>query len=69
MTSKRLGRWAFWIMFIGFNLGFFRWHIAGLLGMPRRIYTYPADMGWNDRQSDHQRRFVSIRHRRLAVHV
>ena len=29
-------------MFIGFNVGFFPMHIAGLLGMPRRIYTYPA---------------------------
>jgi len=34
-------------MFAGFNIGFFPMHIAGLLGMPRRIYTYPADMGWN----------------------
>jgi cytochrome c oxidase subunit 1/cytochrome c oxidase subunit I+III len=34
-------------MFIGFNLGFFPMHISGLLGMPRRIYSYPADVGWN----------------------
>ena len=34
-------------MFIGFNVAFFPMHIAGLLGMPRRIYTYPAEMGWN----------------------
>ena len=47
MMSERLGRIAFWLMFVGFNLGFFPMHIAGLLGMPRRIYTYPADMGWN----------------------
>src|SRR6201999_1741558 len=47
MTSERLGKWAFWIMFLGFNLGFFPLHIAGLMGMPRRIYTYDADMGWN----------------------
>ena len=47
MTCKRFGIWTFWILFIGFNLGFFPMHIAGLLGMPRRIYTYSPDMGWN----------------------
>ena len=47
MMSERLGRIAFWLMFVGFNLGFFPMHIAGLLGMPRRIYTYAPDMGWN----------------------
>lgn len=33
-------------MFIGFNVGFFPMHIVGLLGMPRRIYTYPEGLGW-----------------------
>jgi cytochrome c oxidase subunit I len=47
MMSERLGRWNFWLMFVGFNIGFFPMHIAGLLGMPRRIYTYSADLGWN----------------------
>jgi heme/copper-type cytochrome/quinol oxidase subunit 1 len=47
MTSEVLGRWAFAIMFIGFNVAFFPMHLAGLLGMPRRIYTYSASMGWN----------------------
>jgi len=47
MMSERLGRWNFWTMFIGFNVGFFPMHISGLLGMPRRIYTYPAGLGWN----------------------
>lgn len=46
LMNERLGRWNFWIMFIGFNLGFFPMHIAGLLGMPRRVYTYPAGLGW-----------------------
>ncbi len=46
LLNETLGRWNFWLMFIGFNLGFFPMHISGLLGMPRRIYTYPAGMGW-----------------------
>ncbi|RZI73719.1 MAG: cytochrome c oxidase subunit I [Variovorax sp.] len=45
--SERWGRWAFGLMFGGFNLAFFPMHITGLLGMPRRVYTYPADLGWN----------------------
>lgn len=48
MMNERMGRWNFWTMFIGFNLGFFPMHISGLLGMPRRIYTYADGMGWND---------------------
>ncbi len=47
LLDERLGRWNFWLMFIGFNLGFFPMHISGLLGMPRRVYTYPAGMGWD----------------------
>jgi len=47
MMSERLGRWNFWVMFIGFNLGFFPMHISGLLGMPRRIYTYGSGLGWD----------------------
>jgi cytochrome c oxidase subunit I len=46
MMSDRLGAWSFWVMFIGFNLTFFPMQILGLLGMPRRIYTYPAVTGW-----------------------
>ena len=45
--SERWGRWSFGLMFGGFNLTFFPMHFAGLLGMPRRIYTYPGEMGWN----------------------
>jgi len=47
MLDERLGRWNFWTMFIGFNLGFFPMHISGLMGMPRRIYTYVDGMGWD----------------------
>jgi cytochrome c oxidase subunit I len=47
MMNETLGKWSFWVLFIGFNLGFFPMHVAGLLGMPRRIYTYAPNMGWN----------------------
>ena len=46
LMSEKLGKWNFWIFFISFNLTFFPMHIAGLLGMPRRIYTYEAGHGW-----------------------
>ena len=45
MLDERIGKVSFWLMFVGFNVGFFPMHIAGLLGMPRRVYTYPASMG------------------------
>jgi len=48
MLSEHLGRWNFWLFFIGFNVAFFPMHVLGLKGMPRRVYTYPADMGWNE---------------------
>ncbi|HEY6579260.1 MAG TPA: cbb3-type cytochrome c oxidase subunit I, partial [Rhizomicrobium sp.] len=47
LLDEKLGRWNFWTMFIGFNLGFFPMHISGLLGMPRRVYTYADGMGWD----------------------
>jgi cytochrome c oxidase subunit 1 len=46
MLDERLGRLHFWLMLIGFNVTFFPMHILGLLGMPRRVYTYPPDLGW-----------------------
>ena len=46
MLSESIGKWHFWLMLAGFNLTFFPMHFAGLLGMPRRIYTYPAGLGF-----------------------
>ncbi|WP_202049906.1 cytochrome c oxidase subunit I [Microvirga mediterraneensis] len=46
MMSERLGKWHFWLAFIGFNAAFFPMHILGLMGMPRRVYTYLPEMGW-----------------------
>jgi len=46
MLNEKLGKVNFWLMFIGFGVGFFPMHTLGLLGMPRRIYTYAAGLGW-----------------------
>jgi cytochrome c oxidase subunit 1 len=46
MMSERCGRWAFGLIFVGFNMTFFPMHILGLQGMPRRIYTYQPEMPW-----------------------
>jgi cytochrome c oxidase subunit I+III len=47
MYSEGLGKLSFWLIFLGFNATFFPMHISGLLGMPRRIYTYQAGLGWD----------------------
>jgi len=46
MLNETLGRLNFWLMFIGMNLTFFPMHYLGLNGMPRRIYTYSSEFGW-----------------------
>jgi cytochrome c oxidase subunit I len=46
LMDERLGKWQFALAFIGFNIAFFPMHLLGLWGMPRRVYTYPAEMGW-----------------------
>jgi len=47
LLGERLGRWNFWTVFLGFNLAFLPMHWTGLLGMPRRIYTYDAGQGYD----------------------
>ncbi|MDA2918129.1 cytochrome c oxidase subunit I [Desulfobacterota bacterium AH_259_B03_O07] len=47
MLSERIGKCHFWLMLIGFNLTFLFQHMVGLLGMPRRVYTYPDLPSWN----------------------
>jgi cytochrome c oxidase subunit I len=46
LMNEQLGRWSFWLTFIGFNLTFFPMHFLGLIGMPRRIYTYAPGLGF-----------------------
>ena len=45
MMDEALGKISFWMVFLGFQLAFFPMHISGMLGMPRRVYTYPAGLG------------------------
>jgi cytochrome c oxidase subunit I+III len=47
LLNERLGRWNFWLMFVFFNLTFFPMHVTGLLGMPRRVWTYGEGLGWS----------------------
>jgi cytochrome c oxidase subunit I+III len=46
MLSERVGKWHFWLFFVGVNLTFFPMHQLGLEGMTRRIYTYLEETGW-----------------------
>jgi cytochrome c oxidase subunit I+III len=46
MYFERAGQISFWLIFVGTNLLFFPMHVVGLLGMTRRVYTYPENLGW-----------------------
>src|ERR687895_1971870 len=46
LLNEGLGKWHFWLFFIGMNITFFPMHYVGLNGMPRRIYTYAEEFGW-----------------------
>ncbi|HET7280976.1 MAG TPA: cytochrome c oxidase subunit I [Sphingomicrobium sp.] len=45
MMDETIGKIGFWLLFIGFQITFFPMHLSGMLGMPRRVYTYPAGLG------------------------
>jgi heme/copper-type cytochrome/quinol oxidase subunit 1 len=47
MLDERLGKWHFWLLIVGFNITFFPMHFLGVMGMVRRIYTYPDLPGWS----------------------
>ncbi len=47
LLSESAGKVHFWLTMVGMNIAFFPMHFLGLDGMPRRIYTYGADMGWS----------------------
>jgi cytochrome c oxidase subunit I len=47
LMNETLGKWHFWLFAIGFHITFDTMHLLGLLGMPRSIYTYQPDRGWN----------------------
>jgi len=46
MMDDALGKLNFWVLLIGFNVTFFPMHLLGFQGMPRRVYTYPSELGW-----------------------
>ncbi len=47
LMNESLGKIHFWVNFVGMNLTFFPMHFSGMLGMPRRIYTYDSGQGWD----------------------
>jgi cytochrome c oxidase subunit I len=47
LLDERLGKASFWLLFVGFHVTFLPMHYLGLAGMPRRVYTYSAGLGWD----------------------
>src|SRR5690606_22971720 len=47
ILNEALGKWSFWLFFIGFHMTFFIQHFLGLIGMPRRVFTYLDGQGWD----------------------
>jgi cytochrome c oxidase subunit I+III len=45
MLSETIGKWSFWLTFLGFNIAFFPMHMMGFEGMPRRVWTYSQELG------------------------
>ena len=68
MMNEKLGKLSFWVMFIGFNLGFFPMHNLGLLGMPRRIFTYQHGLGFGIAEHAGHDRRIHPRHRHPDQH-
>lgn len=48
MLNEKIGKLSFWLTFIGFNITFFPMHFMGFEGLPRRVYTYPSELGLGD---------------------
>jgi cytochrome c oxidase subunit 1 len=46
MLSEKLGKWHFWLLFVGFWIAFMPQYVVGLKGMPRRVASYPSNLGW-----------------------
>ncbi len=64
MLDETLGKLNFWLVFIGMNLTFFPMHFVGMNGMPRRIYTYSAEFGW-----EHMNQISSVGYIVLAIGI
>jgi cytochrome c oxidase subunit 1 len=47
MMAEPIGKWNVLLAFIGFHMTFLPMHVTGILGMPRRVYTYPKGLGWD----------------------
>jgi cytochrome c oxidase subunit 1 len=48
LLNETLGKWHFWLFLLGFHVTFFPQHFLGVMGMPRRNFTYPEGLGWMD---------------------